>query len=608
MEEAIAVIDFGGQYAHLIARRIRQLGVFSEILVPNSPIEKLKKYKGIILSGGPSSVTSEAAPAYNSEIFNSGIPILGLCYGLQLITKEIKGEVKAFEGGEYGRSELELFNKQDLFHGLKEKEIVWMSHGDQVSKLPQGFEKYASTKYCEFAAIGNREKHIYGLQFHPEVTHTPNGQKVLENFVKKICNCKAEWKIENYIKEKVEEIREQVKDKNVFMLVSGGVDSLVALTLMDKALEKERVYALHIDTGFMRKNESMEVVKELNRLNLSELHIVDASDKFLEKLKGITDPEEKRKIMGKLFVEVATEELKKLNFNPDDWLLGQGTIYPDTIETGRTEHAAVIKTHHNRIELLQEMEKQGKVVEPLNLLYKDEVRELGRLLGLKEYLVKRHPFPGPGLGIRIICSAIGQREFEQSEVYSKFQEIEKSLSEKITNSDYQIKLLPVRSVGVQGDNRTYEYVAMLFGGRMDFKKLEEISTEITNTSREVNRVVYLIHPEKVDSLELLQGTLTRERADLLREADSRVMGVMELHKLLDTVWQFPVILAPISINGKGESIVLRPIHSMEAMTAQFAALPIEIVNEMIEELKKINGVGAVMYDITHKPPATICWE
>jgi len=597
MENKIIVLDFGGQYTHLLARRVRDLKVYSEIMAPTVSSEELKQAKGIILSGGPQSVYGEKAIAFNPEIFDLGVPILGLCYGQQLIAHEMGGKVEQGKVKEYGSAKLEA-KKGNLFSGLPSGFTVWMSHGDKVAGLPQGFEKNASTSDCEYAAIANAEKKIYGLQFHPEVTHTEHGLKILSNFVFDVCNAKENWTMENYLEQKIKEIKEEAKDKNVFLLLSGGVDSSVCLALLDKALGHERIHALHVDTGFMRKKESETVKKELEELGIKEVHLVDASEKFFGKLKGIFDPEEKRKIIGKLFMDIALEELNNLNFETDTWLIGQGTIYPDTIETGGTKHAKKIKTHHNRVPIIMQMMEEGKIIEPLNQLYKDEVRVLGKLLGLPKNLVSRHPFPGPGLAIRMLCSN-GKEDVDE--------QLEKQVNEKISGSVFTAKVLPVKAVGVQGDNRTYSN-AVVLEGKFDYKELEEVSTTITNVFSLVNRVVYLLEPEKIEKIELEKAFLTRDRAKKLQEADSIAMKTIDEKGLMEEVWQFPVVLLPLNVNSKGEGIVLRPVYSKEAMTAKFAKLSESILQEMIGKILKIKGIGAVMLDVTHKPPATIEWE
>ena len=597
-ENRVIVLDFGAQYAHLIARRVRQLHVYSEIMPPAAPTEELRRAKGIILSGGPASVYEKDAPAFNPEIFSLGLPVLGLCYGHQLMAHALGGKVERGKVREYGLAKIEIRKKEPLFSGLAKKETAWMSHGDKVEALPHGFEVIASTPDCENAAVADLGRNFFGLQFHPEVTHTPNGMKILENFVIGVCGCARDWTIENFAQHKVDEIKKKAGGKKVFVLASGGVDSTVALALLNRALPRESIYALHVDTGFMRKNETAGVEKALRKLDFSELHVVDAGGEFFGKLLGVVDPEEKREIIGKLFIEIQDRELRKLNLNPEEWLLGQGTIYPDTIETAGTAHAAKIKTHHNRVESVKQLIEEGKVIEPLAELYKDEVRELGEQLGLPKELVWRHPFPGPGLAIRCLCSS-GAEE-DSGELGEKASAIAKKFG-------FTASVLPVKSVGVQGDSRSYARCALLQGA-LDWKKLEACSTEITNKIREINRVVFSVEPKEIGKISLLKKELDRERVALLQEADAIAMQATEKHGLMREIWQFPVVLLPIAVNGKGEAVVLRPIQSKEAMTARFYEMPLKVLDEIAGKTMKLNGVGAVFYDVTHKPPATIEWE
>jgi len=597
VKEKIIVLDFGSQYTHLLARRVRELNVYSEILLPTAPTEKLKKAAGIILSGGPASVYDKEAPRFNKELFELGIPILGLCYGQQLISHELGGKVEPGNIKEYGITKLSTRNNM-LFEGVPSNFTVWMSHGDKVTMLPQGFIGTASTIDCEFAAIANESKKIYGLQFHPEVTHTENGMKILANFVYKICNCKPTWTMENYLEEKIIEIQKIGKNKKIFLLLSGGVDSTVTLALLAMALGPENLFAMHVDTGFMRKNESKIVKKEVEKLGIKKIQVINAGKAFLSALKGVYDPEEKRNIIGKLFVDITMKEMKKINLDENDWLLGQGTIYPDTIETGGTKNSNKIKTHHNRAPIIMKLINEGKVIEPLNQLYKDEVRKIGKLLGLPDKLIDRQPFPGPGLAVRILCSN-GNEKIDVK--------AEENINKKIEGMGYRAKLLPVKAVGVQGDNRTYRN-AVLISGELDYAKIEEVSTLITNSFNFVNRVVFLVEPNKIKSIKLCKSYLSNKRVKKLQEADFIAMNEIENAGIINDIWQFPVVLLPVDFNGKGEGIVLRPVSSKEAMTAKFYPLPEKILKKIAANIMKIKGVGAIMLDVTHKPPATIEWE
>ncbi|MBN1376869.1 glutamine-hydrolyzing GMP synthase [Candidatus Woesearchaeota archaeon] len=590
--DKIIVIDFGGQYAHLIANRLRRLGFLGEIVQNNEPIINLKNkdIKGIILSGGPSSVYEQESPKISKEIFNLNIPLLGICYGHQLITYMLNGKVNKGSIKEYGQALVKL-KPSRLFKGLGKKETVWMSHGDLVEDLPEGFDIIASSDYCKIAAVENTEKKIYGLQFHPEVTHTPNGMKILENFAGDICSCKKEWNMDNYLKEIRSDIKDKVKDKKVFLLVSGGVDSTVLFTLLNKSLGKNKVLGLHIDTGLMRLNESKNVEEVLKKQGFDNLELYDASESFLKALENVVDPEKKRKIIGNLFIDSIFDKSDKI-LSSDEWIIAQGTIYPDTIETKGTKNADLIKTHHNRVLKMQELINKGKVIEPLSQLYKDEVRLIGKKLGLPEELIERHPFPGPGLAVRILCN--NKKAEDVSETEKKVKDIFK-----------KSYVLPIKSVGVQGDSRVYKHPAVI-DSEINWNYMEKLSTRMTNSVSDINRVLLIIRKKEGD-FKLLKKTINSERVNLLQKADFVVEKILKEEKIYNKIWQMPVVLVPVSVNG-GESIILRPVDSKEAMTANFSRIPENIVNKISKELLKIKGVDAVFYDITNKPPATIEWE
>lgn len=588
------VLDFGGQYAHLIANRIRRLGVYAEVRDPASSVLEVRHAKGFILSGGPASVYGENAPAFNEQILGLGRPVLGICYGHQLLMHVLGGQVLQGKTHEFGVAELSI-QSNPLFEGLRESERVWMSHADSVQELPQGFKCIGSTRDCAGAAVHHPGKNFFGLQFHPEVTHTENGMKILENFLR-VCACKHEWGIPGYLDKKIQEIRVQVGGKKVFLLASGGVDSTVCLALLNRAVGSENVKALHIDNGFMRAHESERVIEALHQQGFSNFVHEDASGYFLEKTHGLIDPEEKRKAIGNAFIEVQQRALSDLRLNGDEWVLGQGTIYPDTIESGRTRHAKVIKTHHNRVQAVQELIAQGKVIEPLDELYKDEVRALGLELGLPLNVVQRHPFPGPGLAVRVLCSN-GQEPGVPREVQDRVNAL-------AMDKGFTAVILPLKSVGVQGDNRTYQHVAVL-KGKGSWKELEALSTRITNEVREINRVAWLV--KGIVTPRTVHALLSKKRLGVARNADALVGQNLHAFALYDSVWQFPVVLAPLEC-GQGEAVILRPVNSTEAMTARFAELPMEFVEKVSTALMGLEGVGAVLYDVTHKPPGTIEWE
>ncbi len=598
-DNKITVLDFGGQYAHLIAKRIRHLGVYADIAHPDVSLEELGRPGGIILSGGPSSVYAPDAPPFNRAILDAGIPILGLCYGMQLIAYVLGGDVRRLARREYGRAELDILGDSPLFAGLAEKERVWMSHGDSVAGVPEGFAVIGSTGDCPTAAMENREKRIFGLQFHPEVRDTPSGNRVLENFIG-VCGLENNWSMAGYIEEKMKDIRARVGDRNVFLLVSGGVDSTVTFTLLNTALGEDRVIGIHIDNGFMRKNETAKVKAALDTLGFHNLIVVDRTDDFLRATEGITEPQAKRKAIGDEFMYVKDRELAALDLDPDQWLLGQGTLYPDIIESGGTRHSDVIKTHHNRTDMIKDMVARSLVVEPLDQLYKDEVRAVGEALGLPHDLVWRHPFPGPGIAVRVLCDTGGASSGDFSAIGSE-------VAVKASAAGYESTILPVRSVGVQGDCRTYAHPAAV-AGPLDWEALDRLSTDITNEITGVNRVVYTVAGGPLKPLASRAATLTRDRLDLLREADDIAMRVLRERHIYEEIFQMPVVLLPVSSDGKKECVVLRPLESSDVMTARFYRMADDAAREIAERILALGAIEYVFYDLTHKPPGTFEWE
>lgn len=596
----IAVIDFGSQYTHLITRRIRQLGVLAKIYLPTVELDELKGIKGLILSGGPNSVYDNTAVLYNKKLLSLPVPILGLCYGHQLLAQHFGGQVKPGKTKEYGFAEFEVLNKCNLILNLPKKSKIWMSHGDSVAVLPDGFVSLGKTGDCAVAAMADEKRKIYGLQFHPEVVHSEYGGTILKNFVFNIAKAKKDWSLDSYFQEIIDETKKIAGDKKVFLLVSGGVDSSVCFALLEKILGKEKVFGLHIDSGAMRQGETKKVKAALAKAGFDNLHIVDASEEFLKNLNGVFDPEKKREIIGKTFLEIKDAIMKDLKLKKSDWLLGQGTIYPDTIESGATKHADKIKTHHNRVAEILKLQKIGALIEPIAGLYKDEVRQVGKKLGLPANLINRHPFPGPGLFIRVLCS--------QGNKGNAIKKNEMDKIKKIVDLKYQTVVLPLKSVGVQGDNRTYRH-PILLSGLLDFKKLHDLSVRLTNEIKIINRAVYLVAPQKIDlkKIKLKKAEITKDRLDLLRQADEVVNRQINSNKLYKKIWQFPVVLAPLTLSG-GEAIILRPVESKEAMTVNFYQMEKNILNQIAKDLLKIKGIDLVLYDITNKPPGTIEWE
>ncbi len=596
--EKIAVLDSGGQYCHLIARKVREIGVYAEILPVSTSLSKLKNFKGIILSGGPASVFADESPQPCRGLFQLDKPMLGICYGHQLMARYLGGKVERGNTHEFGRADLRIRNHAGLFVDLDGKQPVWMSHGDHVSELPPGFAALADTRQCGIAAMAHLERRLYGIQFHPEVAHTPNGPRMLRNFLEKVCGCRMDWRPRDRIEQLKRSIRKQTGGRRVLFFLSGGVDSMVAYALTVQAIGPERAEAVYVDTGFMRSGETEEIEAAFRAMNLGKLQIVKASKMFLGRLKGIIDPEEKRAVIGKAFVDLQDEILAGERFRGHDWMLGQGTIYPDTIESGGTQAAAVIKTHHNRVERIRELMDEGRVLEPLAEFYKDEVREMGLVMGLAPRLIERHPFPGPGLAIRCICNGAAANPEPDAEIAAVAQ-----------RWGYRSFLLPLRSVGVQGDSRSYAKLTVLHDGPLDYDRLLPAATAITNEFRRTNRIVAALAPERlvVEDWKIKCAALTAKRISLLQKADRVVTEFLYREGLYSKVWQCPVVLLPFTRAG-GETIALRPITSVDGMTAAAAKLPPEALLALAQRIRAGDGIDAVVYDVSHKPPSTIEWE
>jgi len=493
--ERIVVLDFGGQYCHLIARRIRELGVYSEVLPSDTGASELGSQdglKGVVLSGGAASVYDENSPAYSPDVLEAGVPVLGICYGHQLIAHLLGGKVEAGKAGEYGLTDMKVRAGKGILKGFKGRTQVWMNHRDIVTRLPKDFKVLASTKHSPVAAYASDKRRIYGVQFHPEVTHTARGMKVLENFVK-ACKAKRDWSMEDFIHSAVLEAKVMVAGRKAVIGLSGGVDSSTAAALLSRAIGKN-LTAVYVDTGLMRYKETEFMERTFSDRGM-DFRIIMASDRFFEALKGVAEPERKRKIIGALFVDIFEEEAEKVGAE----VLVQGTIYSDRIESGVTKHSDTIKSHHNVGGLKENMKLE--VYEPLRDLYKDEVREVARRLKLPDEIITRHVFPGPGLGIRIlgevtpekadICRRAGyiiEEELKKAGIYGRYW------------MGFAV-LLPLRSVGIQGDSRTYKYPVVVRiieskdamtanFSKVPYEVLEAISSRITNEIMEVNRVVY----------------------------------------------------------------------------------------------------------------------
>jgi GMP synthase (glutamine-hydrolysing) len=577
----ITVLDAGGQYCHLIARKIRDLGVYADVKPSETPASELAGRKGIIISGGPDSVYEAGSPQIDPQILSTDSAVLGICYGQQLMTYVLGGGVRKGEKGEYGFARFHG-RPHKLFGNLNGELQVWMNHRDQVQSVPEGFEVLGDTSTCAVAAMAHRTRPLMAVQFHPEVAHTEQGNQILANFVFGVCGCAKDWDPKDRIGPIEKEIRSIAADRNIFFFVSGGVDSTVAYTLCLRALGTERVFGIYVDTGLMREHETSYVRRLFEQLGARDFRVEEAEVEFLKALEGVTDPETKRHIIGEQFVVVQERILNTGHFLDGNWILGQGTIYPDTIESGGSAKADLIKTHHNRVAGIQKLIDTGRIIEPLASFYKDEVREIGAELGIPAEFLHRHPFPGPGLAIRCLCS---------------------ETIAPVTRSDPGW-LLPIRSVGVKGDSRSYHSVLAL-----DNVPDDDVATELVNGRVDINRVVGLVHARvPIAQMQSSQATLTRERLKRLRHADAIVRQWSEESGFEREVWQFPVVLIPIGAGDRPDSVVLRPVHSVDGMTAQVVRMPRELLHRITHELMSVNGLCGVFYDLTHKPPGTIEWE
>jgi GMP synthase (glutamine-hydrolysing) len=600
--DSVAVLDFGCQYTHQIGEAVRRAGVYSEILPCDTSAKDLKRFKGIILSGGPNSVYEKGSPKCDPKVFSLGKPVLGICYGLQLMAQELGGEVKGASVGEYGEARIKVTKQSPLLKGFGFG-IVWMSHGDSVTRLPEGFEIMAKSNEGLLAAMGDETRKIYGLQFHPEVAHTEYGDQVYRNFCLDICECIQEWTPGNYIEDSVKRIREQVRDGHAVILASGGVDSTVAAVLAKKALG-DKVRAIHIDTGLERLGEGEKVKKVLGEFGIP-VEVINASGYVLGKLKGVLEPEAKRKIIGDAYIEILYKQLK--GFEEDETaFLVQGTLYADSIESseGVGDKADLIKSHHNvGSEVVKTLKKKGRVVEPNDRFFKRETRQIARELGLSEEISERHPFPGPGLGVMHVGRVWKPEDYQ--DVKDKSREI-------LEESGFSGKVIPVGNVGVKGSARAYGNVVLIKGERGEYEKVRQVSNMLGNKIRNVTRAVMLIQgkdfsQEEWDSIP--EMPITRQGLEIHKKVDKILMDMLTEHGLYSNIEQMSIILFP----GPDKPwVALRPCVTPDYMTVRPPHIPEEMTWEFFDNawkgLEKLGEVDGLVLDTTNKPPATYEWE
>ncbi|PAA58067.1 hypothetical protein BOX15_Mlig002927g2 [Macrostomum lignano] len=678
--ERVAILDAGAQFGKVIDRRIRELCVLSELLPMETTVEQLKSagYRAIVISGGPGSVIAPDAPAYDQRLFDCGLPVLGICYGMQLLNKHLGGEVSLAGSREDGQFSIQLETSCSLFRGMQASEDALLTHGDHVSRVAPGLDVIGRSDGM-VVAIATKEsssRRLYGVQFHPEVDLTPNGRCVFRNFLFDIAGLKGDYRMAERESSCLSYIRESVpSDCRVLMLLSGGVDSSTCAALLAKALRPDQIVAVHIDNGFMRLRESSLVIKSLAALGL-QVRLIDASLKFLAgcttqlrrvtvgketaerrvrlgPLSGVIHPEEKRQIIGDLFMLVAKDVVAELQLDPDKVYLAQGTLRPDLIESASTiasHRADAIKTHHNDTDLVRELRARGRVIEPLKDFHKDEVRTIARDLGLPDALVSRHPFPGPGLAIRVLCArephmdkdfmetaaavrllldlrnsapAIGAGERQVPQLSRLRQLLTASEIDQLSRlSDIQGHLLPVNTVGVQGDRRTYSYAVALSSSSPEpnWPDLFYIARLLPRVCHSVNRVVYAFGPAiQYPVTDVTQTLLSPPVLDQLRIADDKAHSVLR-ECPNSRISQMPVVLIPIHFDRDPllllpsvlRSVVLRPFVTNDFMTG-LAAVPgrhlaLSTLASMVAQVASVHGISRVLYDLTSKPPGTTEWE
>ncbi|MCI8387950.1 MAG: glutamine-hydrolyzing GMP synthase [Clostridiales bacterium] len=626
--EKLAILDCGGQYTKVIDRKVRELGVYTDIMPMGVAAEKLSGYGAIIFSGGPASVWENGAPEYDDSIFELGIPMLGICYGMQMIVDHFGGNVEPNYKTEYGQIAIKVDSSCPLFADLEPVQKVLMSHGDAVSKMPDGFTLVAQTgDVC--AGVYNAARKIIGVQFHPEVDPTENGVKMLENFVRGVCQFKEVYALEDRIQTSINMIRSRVGENGkVVVLVSGGVDSAVTAALLVKALRPDQVYGIHIDHGMMRKNESDIICQNLADLGLTQMQRINAEDDFFnipleidgEKYAPLCEtcePEKKRAIIGHMFFVVTEKAAKELDLDFETAFLGQGTLRPDLIESGNPDvsgYAKKIKTHHNDVGVIRKLRDKGHVIETNWDWHKDEVRQVARMLGLDETIASRQPFPGPGLGVRILCVDGGIHS--DADKQAKLDAYNAA-----SGSKYEMAIAPVQSVGVQGDHRSYRSLAILAknGLDVDWNQLRDDAREVPNNLDFVNRTAYLINRDSIGG-EMIsrRSRVCHETSELLREVDDIVTSELLVPmpgSKASKIAQCFAVLVPASVGGDRYSIAIRAVVTTDFMTAQSAVPGVDFPADALSNIvKRVNAsevadqIDMLFYDVTGKPPATVEWE